>query len=543
MIATRVWRRAGLGVLGAMVVGLHVVALATLGRSCRSPSLSVELHGSLADQKRSLTGTVPAQLRARVTQRWESSEAPGLQRIRWSIERRGGQTESVAATQLVGPFIDPGHVPCSGRVVVGQALLQGANGTPSAGTVAAVLLPLIDDNLRGVSAFGIGDYRSVSALTVAWAQESKHDDDRSMLPTPSAATKPAGAKPDRGYLRVTFDIHFDRIIVPMVLALVPEVQAGQITMKMYSRARLEFGNRVLQWASDKLGGNRIATKLARQEMGQLVLDALTPPPPVALPGGGTLRFTYCDEPLQIVDGKYAALPMAVQITALPAAPTVLPPALGPTPWPAVPTSTKLALDFSLDGLNSIIFECWRQGLLDRVLGDAGLDRSFNTDPLVLEFLTLRISPLRMALPPVVSVQAGQLVVGSLAVVTIADQAVPAKQVGHVWSQLALQFAGTAAVPHVSLHDLALTCEPRAGHLEACYPLLTQAVAGRTKQFDPRLTAALAGVLSSIFVGTELQAPEAAGTLQFSGVTMTASIGEANASLRLDLAATIRKPSH
>ncbi|MBP9089358.1 MAG: hypothetical protein KBG15_24765, partial [Kofleriaceae bacterium] len=510
MSASRLRHRVGFGVAGALLVGLHVVALATFGRNCRSPNLSVDLQGAMADQKRSLTGTVPAQLRARTVQRWESPDGPGLQRVRWSIERRGGQIESVAATQLVGPFIDPAHVPCSGRVVVGQALLQLANGEPSTGTVAAVLAPLIDDNLRGVSVFGIGAYRRVGALTVTWAQESKHADDRSMLP-------PAQAGADRGYARITFDLHFDRIVVPMVLALLPEVHAGQLTMKMYSRGRVEIGNRVLQWASDKLGGNQLVTKLARQEMGQLVLNALAPPPPVALPGGGTLVFTYCDQPLQIVDRKYASLPMAVQIMALPAAPTILPPVFGPTPWPAVPATTKLALDLSLDGLNSIIFECWRQGLLDRVLGDAGLDRSFNTDPLVTEFLSVRISPLRMALPPVVSVQAGQLIVSSLAVATLADQAAPAKLLGHVWSQLALQFAGTAALPHVSLQALALTCEPRVGHLEACYPLLTQAVAGRTKQFDSRLTNALAGVLSSIFVGTEFTAPEVPGTLQLSEV--------------------------
>ena len=546
MIATRSLQRAGLGLVGALVVGLHVVALATLGRSCRSPGLSVELHGALADQKRSLTGTVPAQLRARTIQHWESPNRPGLQRVRWSLRRRGGQIESVAATQLVGPFIDPAHAPCSGRVIVGQALLQPTDGGPSTGTVAAVLAPLINDNLRGVSVFGIGDYRRVDALTVAWAQEHKHADDRSMLPPAQAGQAGFNAgdpQPDRGYLRITFDVHFDRIVVPMVLALLPEVHAGHLTMKMYSRARVEFGSRVLQWASDKLGGNRIATKLARQEMGQLVLDALAPPPPVDLPGGGTLRFSYCDQALQIVDGKYAALPMAVHITALSAAPTILPPALGPTPWPAVPATTKLALDLSLDGLNSIIFECWRQGLIDRVLGDAGLDRSFNSDPLVVEFLTLRISPLRMALPPVVSVQAGQLVVGSSAVITIADQSVPAKQVGHVWSQLALRFAGTAALPYVSLRELALTCEPRVGHLETCYPLLTQAVAGRTQQFDSRLTDALAGVLSRIFDGIELNAPQAVGTLQLAGVSMSATLGVANASLRLELAATIRNPSH
>ncbi|MBP9086880.1 MAG: hypothetical protein KBG15_12220, partial [Kofleriaceae bacterium] len=74
------------------------------------------------------------------------------------------------------------------------------------------------------------------------------------------------------------------------------------------------------------------------------------------------------------------------------------------------------------------------------------------------------------------------------------------------------------------------------------PLLTQAVAGRTKQFDSRLTNALAGVLSSIFVGTEFTAPEVPGTLQLSEVMMRATVGAGNASLRLDLAATINKPS-
>jgi len=514
----------GLGLFGAAVVAVHVVALIFVGRACRSPSLAVDTHGAQVDQTRSLTGTVPSQLQPRVTQQWETPPGPGLQRLRWAIERRGGQVESVTATQLVGPFIDPQKPACTGRVVVGQALLQNS--------AVALVTKLADENLRGTGAFGIGDYRSLGGMTLTWAQLGKHPDDRSLLPS--------GSKPERGYLRIAFDVHFDRVTVPMVLALVPELHNGELSTAIYSRAKLEFGNRVLQWASDKLGGDRLATKLARKELSQFVLSALAPPPPVPLPGGGTLRFTYCDQPLQIVDSAYAALPMAVVITPLPSAPTVLPPTFGPTTWAPVPATTTLALDLSLDGLNSVLFECWRHGLLDRVLADAKIDQAFNNDELVREFLTVRISPLRLALPPVAQVRAGALVLGTEAALSIADTDRAAPLLGHAWSQISLQFDASAKLPHASLQQLALTCEPTPGHLEACYPLLAQAVGNRTTQFDQSLTNALATTLNQLFTGTELTSPDVPGSLVLGELSMQATVTEANAALRLNLAAALRQ---
>ena len=55
-----------------------------------------------------------------------------------------------------------------------------------------------------------------------------------------------------------------------------------------------------------------------------------------------------------------------------------------------------------DALNALLYELWRSGYLDRRLAGAGLDRRFNDDPLVTELLSIRISPPRLALPPVIA---------------------------------------------------------------------------------------------------------------------------------------------
>jgi hypothetical protein len=232
--------------------------------------------------------------------------------------------------------------------------------------------------------------------------------------------------------------------------------------------------------------------------------------------------------------------MAVVITPLPSAPTVLPPMFGPTTWAPVPATTTLALDLSLDGLNSILFECWRHGLLDRALADAGLDQAFNNDELVREFLTVRISPLRLALPPVAQVRAGALVLGTEAALRIADTDRAAPLLGHAWSQIALQFDASAKLPHASLQQLALTCEPTPGHLEACYPLLAQAVGNRTTQFDQSLTNALATTLNQLFTDTELTSPDAPGSLILGELSMQATLSERNAAMRLNIAASLRQ---
>ena len=153
---------------------------------------------------------------------------------------------------------------------------------------------------------------------------------------------------------------------------------------------------MLQWASDKLGGDAFATRLARREIDAALITTLAPPPPFELPDGQMLRFVYCDGPPEIVDGVSGALPFAVAIGTAAGAPPdgqppgrpLLPPRRGPAPHVPLGNGT-LAIDLDLDGANALMYELWRSGLLDRRLADAGLDRRFNSDPIVTEFLTIQ----------------------------------------------------------------------------------------------------------------------------------------------------------
>ena len=108
-------------VLGVAVVAAHAIAFATLAP--HGTDLTVAVDAPLAAQPFSLTGIVPLALARRVETRTDS-DGPGLDRRRWSIAYRGGYTREVGASQLVGPFQDPDHPPCSGRVIVGQKLLD-----------------------------------------------------------------------------------------------------------------------------------------------------------------------------------------------------------------------------------------------------------------------------------------------------------------------------------------------------------------------------------------------------------------------------------
>src|SRR6185295_18849970 len=145
-----------------------------------------------------------------------------------------------------------------------------------------------------------------------------------------------------------------------------------------------------------------ATRLARRQIDDVLVTALAPPPPFRLSGGQTIRFTFCDEPAEIVDGAYGALPFGVALGPSDRDPRILPPRLGHGPRGAPPPASSLGLDLDLDALNGLLYELWRGGFLDRQLAGAGLDRRFNSDPTVTELLTVRLSPPSLALPPVVT---------------------------------------------------------------------------------------------------------------------------------------------
>jgi hypothetical protein len=267
---------------------------------------------------------------------------------------------------------------------------------------------------------------------------------------------------------------------------------------------------------------------------------LEPPPPVELPGGRRLVFTYCGAPPTIAHHAYAELPVAVEITGVPGAPLVLPPALGSVSAPPPPADLTLALDLELDGLNALLYELWRTGYLDEQLATAALDQKFNTDPTVAGLLTLRISPLRLALPPVLTAVGDHLHMAGDLAVTIADGGTLTK--GRIWSALDFRFSsgakGAPKAAAVDLGELELSCEPAPGVLKPCYSDLVDALRARAPDVHDALTGAFTTILSSIFVGQRLSDATLPAELAVTGVTAEAFPTGSNARLRLTLAAAI-----
>jgi hypothetical protein len=411
---------------------------------------------------------------------------PGLHREHTTRTYRGGHVREVGVTELVGPFQDPKGPACSGRVVVGQKLLDA---------MAPLMTDVLTAELRGTDIFPVGAFVRIRALSLEWARLDSRPGDRPLVGS-------AGA-PD-GYIRAHATVVFERGEVALLVAFIPQRQRNALKFRIAAFADLAFNNRALRWLGDKLGADRIATGVAREQIDDLLVTTFAPPPPFELPEGQTLQFVYCDGPIEIVDHAYGALPFAVAFSPLPNAPQVLPPKLGPGARPAPSADTTLALDLDIDALNALLFELWRTGWLDRRLAEVGLDRRFNTDPIVTDYLSIRISPLRLALPPVIAPQGDALRLAADARLSIADGAQTI--IGRGFGALDFRFkqATTADLPvAVDLGALELACERTPTTLVPCYSDLVAALRGRGSEFHGALTTAFAGLLDDIFVDRHL----------------------------------------
>ncbi|HEY4176324.1 MAG TPA: hypothetical protein VGM90_05815 [Kofleriaceae bacterium] len=561
--------------IGVLVVAAHVLMLRELVRRVEPADFAVDVYGPLASPNDHLTirGEVGGPIRDRVAISLDGSPGPGLHRWRWSIDYRGGFSRSAYAAQLVGPYQDPDHLACSGRVVIAQSLLD--DGNASEGTLAAEIRKEVTSEMRGLSVWPAGAFTRIEHISVKWARLELHPDDWSMI-----------GKAPHGYVQVSLRIGFDRVSVPMVLALIPNdiaVGSPELTFKIVSRADFSFDNRVFQFLNDKLGGSKLATKLAREQIDGVLLTALSPPPPFALddkPDGQTLQFTYCDQPTDVADNQWGALPFAVAIGRV----NILPPKHGPAPHADIAKDAQIAIDLDLDALNAILFELWRGGYLDKKLAEAGLDQTFNADPTVVSLLSIRISPPRLALPPVLSVSpvgtssasgtsgsSGALRLLADARVTIADGAEGdphrTAAVGRIWGGVDFAFvpqsrgpqnrgATSAGAPPISagaapaigaslvqLSALDLACErgtATASHatLVPCYGDLVATMRDRSNEFDGPLTTAFARLLSDVFVGRRIGAEGLPADILISTASPSVAIRGNNAALHLDLRATL-----
>ncbi len=435
---------------GVIVVAAHVVGFHYLAQRSRGRELSIE----------ALPLVVPS-----------AEGGPGLVHRTWSASYRGGYTRSVGATQLVGPFQDPAAPACTGRVVIGQRMLD---------QLATVMKEQSDRELRGLDVFPIGAYERIRSLSLSWGKD---------------------------HVLVKAMLVFARADVPVTVKLYPVRTASELTFRVVADADLRFGNRVVQWLSDKVGADRIATRVAREQIDDVLVTTFAPPPPFELSEGQTLQFLYCDGPIEIVEGQYGALPFAVAIGRLATAPQVLPPRFASGSRPPPSADTTVAIDLDVDALDALLYELWRTGWLDKRLADVGLDRRFNTDPIVTEYLSIRISPLRLALPPVIAPRPdGSWQLAADARVAISDGT--RTTIGRVYGALDFRIVptpGTDLPLSVDLGALELACERTPTTLVPCYGDLVGAIRDRGKEFHGALTQAFATLLSDIFVDRHLGA--------------------------------------
>ena len=445
-------------ILGLAIVALHVVGYIWLVGQSGGNDLVVELRDPMG-----IDGTASSDRVFVVT-----DTRPGLQRRRWTATYRGGFVREVGATQLVGPFQDPRAPACSGRIIVGQRMLD---------EMAPVLKDIVERQLRGSDIFPVGAFRELRSLALRWAD---------------------------GYVRADANVTFERANVVLVVRLIPEPSKTELKFRIAAVANLKFTNAVLRWLSDKLNANSIATRVASDQIDDILVTTLAPPPPFELPGGQTLQFAYCDAPLEIIDGAYAALPFSVTIGTH----TILPPRFGLHARPTPAATTKLALDLDPDALNALLFELWRTGWLDRKLAEVGLDRRFNSDPTVTDYLSIRITPLRLALPPVISPNHdGSLRLAADARLAIHDGTRTTN--GRIFGALEFRFSpapGPQLPVSVDLGALELACERSPTTLVPCYGDLVAALRGRGDEFHGALTDAFAKLLADVFVERHVSTP-------------------------------------
>jgi hypothetical protein len=453
---------------GIAIVAAHAVGFAWLAQRSGGSELAVEVPALVV----------------------RDGGPPGLQRKRWTASYRGGHVREVGVTELVGPFQDPKAPACSGRIVVGQKLLEA---------MAPVMKDMVTAEMRGIDIFPVGAFRKIRSLSLEWARAESSPGDRRLLGKDGA--------PD-GYVRANATVVFDRGDVDLLVAFIPVRSPASLKFRIAAIADLDFNNSLLRWVGDKLGADRIATGVARDQIDDILVTTFAPPPPFELPGGQTLQFTYCDGPIEIADGQYGALPFAVAFSPLSNAPHVLPPRFGAGTRATPSADTTLALDLDVDALNALLFELWRTGWLDRQLADVGLDRRFNTDPTVTDYLSIRISPVKLALPPVIAASPAGLTLSADARVSIGEGT--RFSIGRVFGALDFRFVKptTTELPvSVDLGALELACERSPTTLVPCYSDLVAAIRGRGAEFHGALTDAFAALLTDIFIDRHLGASD------------------------------------
>ena len=510
---------------GVALAAAHAALVPLLVDATGRPALEVRWPGPLVAED-AATGAPSAPAVAS-----QDGGAPGLVWNKWTVRYRGGVERSVGAVQLVGPFQDPAAPPCSGRLVVGQRLLDDGQRPSGAGTIAAIIAGELQRELAGQSFVGAGAFVRVDDVRAAWATFLEHPMEVSLFPQ-AAFRAPVPV----GYFRATAIIVFDRVRVPVVIGAVPRIDpapaapaaattatATSLGFTIGVRARLDFGNRTLDWLNTRVGGDQLLTRAVSAQLDTALLAALGAPPPLELPGGHTLVVELCpDRAVDVAEGAWAAVPLRWKLGAAVAdpagGPPVRPPRRGPVAFSEPPAGAAITLDLDLDALDGLLFELWRTGWLDERLDEIAAHERFNQHELVATYLTLRVSPLRLLVPPTLRPTAGGGLALDLALrVDIADGQLVTPGLAWATLGLALRDDDDAFIAaDVGVTALELSCEPSPGRLRPCYGDVVAAIRDAAPGAHAQLAGALTSALTGVFAPRRLDAAGSPAVLDISG---------------------------
>lgn len=510
-----------------MVLGLHAVCLPGLVGQCQSPELAVDLPRSPAGAP-PMPPLLPQGLRGRVRHLVDDvvvsaspeALAPGVHREEWEVSYRGGFTRRVGRTLLVGPYQDPERLPCSVRLVVSQSLLDRAR-------------PLLAAEIaRGLD--GQFGFKRVADLGLVFAGD---------------VSRVGGIQGDPGgAIVMSARLVFSRGDVPVAVVVRPRLGGGRLALVIDVDAKVRLSSTtadtLIHWLGVDKKINRLATDMAEREVDRALAPVaafLATPPPVPLGDGRSLTLRYCtDVPVVITTGESLAVPLAVPLpeTAAGIWPVALPP--GP---PAGAPAAPLALDLSLDALNAVLHQLWATAALDARLGHAALEARFNDLPEVRDLLTLRLGgPARLLLPPTVerspdparpftlAVEAGvDLIDGTLVT--------PARLFGRMELDLSTDPAGRLA-PNPVITTMAVSCEPRPGHLEPCYATIVDWARQGSAALHGPIAAELGHWFDGLVQGRAFAAPRGGG-FTLGTVTLRPLVGPTSAWLRVEMEGALR----
>ena len=527
-------RRATIGLLIAIAsTTAFVLALAR----CQPASLTVRVSAPLVAQRLSIAATLPRELtpRIRTTVNGQTADltttqlGPGLHRVQWSVDYRGGYRHTVGVSQLVGPFQNPQTPPCSARVYVGQKLLDDGQASPS--TIAGIAKAEIEREMAGFSQFPLGTFTKVKKIRLTWVKATDINALAKLI-----ARLNGGKQGATGILRVNATIAFSRGTVPVSATVIPIVDnAESIRILTTAKANVQFNNRVFNWLSKLLKGDRLATLTAQREIRSALKNAFQRPPPITLPNGGTVSLHYCTaQPIEVATGDYAALPLVIVLDNAPL--SVRPIQLGtPNNGPSAPLPSPLSIELSVDSLNSLLYQLWHTGYLDRNLADANIHSAFNRDPLVSELLSVRISPPRLVLPPTVRyVGTPQFLLKADATIDIADgdQHTP----GRVFGEIGVDFAHSdqQVIANITLHDLQLTCEPEKGVLAPCYSALVEQIRPKAKEIHGTLTQLFTAQFNRLLIDRRFDPGGGVASYRVTHAAIHATGTAPNGIMRIDL---------